>query len=74
MPELLFNPSDIGIKEMGISEAIVNSVESCFIFVKGDVMCPKIDVNYKIRTTRSKMFTKLFNERLLALGKAWILP
>lgn len=29
MPELLFNPSDIGINEMGISEAIVDSVESC---------------------------------------------
>jgi hypothetical protein len=28
VPELLFNPSDIGIKEMGISEAIVNAVES----------------------------------------------
>ncbi len=29
IPELLFHPSDIGMKEMGISEAIVDSVESC---------------------------------------------
>lgn len=30
IPELLFNPSDIGIKEMGISEAIFDSIDSCF--------------------------------------------
>lgn len=30
IPELLFNPSDIGIKEMGISEAIVDSIKSCY--------------------------------------------
>ncbi len=30
IPELLFNPSDIGINEMGISEAIVDSVQSCY--------------------------------------------
>ncbi len=26
VPELLFNPSDIGINEMGIAEALVHSV------------------------------------------------
>jgi hypothetical protein len=25
----LFHPSDIGIKEMGIAEAIVHSIEAC---------------------------------------------
>ena len=29
IPEVLFNPSDIGIQEMGISEAIVHSINSC---------------------------------------------
>jgi actin-related protein 6 len=29
IPELLFHPSDIGIKEMGIPEAIVDSISSC---------------------------------------------
>lgn len=29
VPELLFNPSDIGIKQMGIAEAIVASVFKC---------------------------------------------
>jgi actin-related protein 6 len=29
IPELLFNPSDIGMKEMGLSEAIVDSVQAC---------------------------------------------
>jgi actin-related protein 6 len=29
VPELLFKPSDIGIEEMGIPEAIVDSIESC---------------------------------------------
>ncbi|KAF7646654.1 hypothetical protein LDENG_00184060 [Lucifuga dentata] len=28
VPEMLFHPSDIGIQEMGIAEAIVNSIES----------------------------------------------
>lgn len=28
VPEMLFHPSDIGIQEMGIPEAIVHSVES----------------------------------------------
>ena len=28
IPELLFHPSDIGIHEMGVAEAIVNSVSS----------------------------------------------
>ncbi len=39
IPEILFHPSDIGIKEMGISEAIVDSVESCF---DGKKICWKI--------------------------------
>ena len=29
IPELLFHPSDIGINEMGIPEAIVDSIEAC---------------------------------------------
>ncbi|RXG58852.1 Actin-related protein 6 [Armadillidium vulgare] len=29
IPELLFNPSDVGIQEMGISEAIVYCIEKC---------------------------------------------
>lgn len=29
IPELLFHPSDIGINEMGIPEAIVDSIDSC---------------------------------------------
>ena len=29
IPELLFHPSDIGINEMGIPEAIINSIDSC---------------------------------------------
>jgi hypothetical protein len=29
VPELLFHPSDIGINQMGVSETIVDSVESC---------------------------------------------
>lgn len=28
VPEILFHPSDVGIKEMGISEAIINSIEA----------------------------------------------
>jgi len=28
IPEILFHPSDIGIHEMGIAEAIVHSVKS----------------------------------------------
>ena len=28
VPELLFQPSDVGIQEMGIPEAILNSVNS----------------------------------------------
>jgi len=34
IPELLFNPSDIGMKEMGISEAIVDAVQSCLADVQ----------------------------------------
>ena len=30
IPELLFHPSDIGLKEMGLSEAIVDSIQSCY--------------------------------------------
>lgn len=37
VPELLFNPSDIGMKEMGISEAIVDSVEACFKDVRASL-------------------------------------
>ncbi|XP_068248580.1 actin-related protein 6-like [Palaemon carinicauda] len=29
IPELLFNPSDVGIQEMGITEAIVHSINKC---------------------------------------------
>ncbi|XP_034935452.1 actin-related protein 6 isoform X2 [Chelonus insularis] len=29
VPEILFNPSDVGIRQMGIPEAIMNSVKSC---------------------------------------------
>ncbi|XP_076057802.1 actin-related protein 6 isoform X2 [Oratosquilla oratoria] len=29
VPELLFNPSDVGIQEMGITEAIVYAIEKC---------------------------------------------
>lgn len=29
IPELLFHPSDVGIKQMGISEAIVYAVSQC---------------------------------------------
>ena len=28
IPEMLFHPSDVGIQEMGLSEAIVYSIES----------------------------------------------
>lgn len=29
IPELLFHPSDVGIQEMGITEAIVHSINKC---------------------------------------------
>ncbi|CAD7083399.1 unnamed protein product [Hermetia illucens] len=29
VPELLFNPSDVGIQQMGVSEAIMNALDSC---------------------------------------------
>ncbi|XP_072036241.1 actin-related protein 6-like [Amphiura filiformis] len=29
IPEVLFNPSDIGITEMGVSEAIIHSIDAC---------------------------------------------
>ena len=29
IPEILFHPSDIGISQMGISEAIVHSINKC---------------------------------------------
>ena len=29
MPELLFNPSDVGIMQMGISEAIAHAISKC---------------------------------------------
>lgn len=29
IPEILFNPSDIGIQQMGLSEAIIKSVIMC---------------------------------------------
>ncbi|CAH4029494.1 unnamed protein product [Pieris brassicae] len=29
IPELLFHPSDVGIPQMGIPEAIINSIDSC---------------------------------------------
>lgn len=29
IPEILFNPSDIGIKQMGIPEAIMDSLKAC---------------------------------------------
>lgn len=29
IPELLFYPSDVGIQEMGITEAIVHSINKC---------------------------------------------
>lgn len=29
VPELFFHPSDIGINQMGISEAVINSINSC---------------------------------------------
>lgn len=29
MPETLFHPSDIGINQMGIPEAIINSISCC---------------------------------------------
>ncbi|XP_023946062.1 actin-related protein 6 [Bicyclus anynana] len=29
IPELIFRPSDVGIPQMGISEAIMNSIEAC---------------------------------------------
>lgn len=29
VPELLFHPSDIGINQMGISEAVINAISSC---------------------------------------------
>ena len=38
IPEILFHPSDVGIQEMGLPEAIVHSIESldegvyCFNF------------------------------------------
>jgi len=28
VPELLFHPSDVGVHEMGIAEALINSVQS----------------------------------------------
>lgn len=37
IPELLFHPSDVGVNEMGISEAVVHVIslapESCYLFV-----------------------------------------
>lgn len=29
IPEILFHPSDIGIQQMGISEAIIHSINMC---------------------------------------------
>lgn len=29
VPELLFHPSDVGLREMGIPEAIVHSISAC---------------------------------------------
>lgn len=29
IPELLFHPSDVGVRQMGVSEAIVNAVQAC---------------------------------------------
>ncbi|RNA27435.1 actin-related 6 [Brachionus plicatilis] len=37
IPELLFHPSDIGLNEMGISEAIVHSVESLSEEIRSDL-------------------------------------
>ena len=39
IPELLFHPSDIGINEMGIPEAIINSIDSCS---SGKFLCKNI--------------------------------
>lgn len=29
VPELIFHPSDVGVQEMGITEALISAVESC---------------------------------------------
>jgi len=57
VPELLFHPSDIGIKEMGIPEAIVHSIESCLTAVQ-----PHLYNN--ILLTGGNVLLKGFRERV----------
>ena len=36
VPEVLFHPSDIGIQEMGVAEALVHSISCC---PQGQILC-----------------------------------